>query len=408
MTGLDDLVIRHLAVDELEELVRLEALVWGWQADAGRLPWYREFLAPQHTMGVFQAGRLVATHGITAQRLTVPGGGVVDLAGCTCLVVHPLARHRGLMSVLTTGSFDLARRAGLALAGGMPIHSRTHLRYGYGYATRYAQVELDLDGQRQLRDTTADGRLENVDDKAALVAMHELAERLVGTRNGWMPRAACTNAYKYAGANARSGEYGPMAFVLHRSRDAAVDGLLGYRVSTGADEYGRPRGTLAIAELFGTSAEAEAQLWRYCLENPLVSRITATRRPVRDPITARLADPHAWRQVVRDDMVLRVLDVGAALSARRYAREDTVVLKVHDVPGRFELAGGLDAASCQPTGAGPDITLTLSALGSAYLGDITLADLAAAGQVTEHTPGSLRRASAMFSWSPAPWVQDAV
>jgi predicted acetyltransferase len=108
-------------------------------------------------------------------------------------------------------------------------------------------------------------------------------------------------------------------------------------------------------------------------------------------------------------MIVYLLDIPAALAARRYSREDTVVLKVREPGGSdscFALAGGLTAAHCEPASHAPDIGMSLSALNAAYLGDVSLIDLAASGQVAEYTAGSLRRASAMFSWSPAPWVQD--
>jgi hypothetical protein len=43
------------------------------------------------------------------------------------------------------------------------------------------------------------------------------------------------------------------------------------------------------------------------------------------------------------------------------------------------------------------------ALGAVYLGGTRLAALAAAGQVTEATPGSVAALSAAMSWDPAPW-----
>ena len=43
------------------------------------------------------------------------------------------------------------------------------------------------------------------------------------------------------------------------------------------------------------------------------------------------------------------------------------------------------------------------ALGGAYLGGTRLGPMAAAGLVTELTPGSLARLSTALSWDPAPW-----
>ena len=93
------------------------------------------------------------------------------------------------------------------------------------------------------------------------------------------------------------------------------------------------------------------------------------------------------------------------LAARRFSREDTITIQVPGA-GRYTVSGGLDAASCVPSDATPDLTLPASALAAAYLGDMSIMDLAT-DDIVEHTPGSLRRASAMFTWSPAPRVQDS-
>ena len=54
-----------------------------------------------------------------------------------------------------------------------------------------------------------------------------------------------------------------------------------------------------------------------------------------------------------------------------------------------------------------DLALDVQELGSAYLGGVSLTELAAAGLVVEHTPGTLARTSVAFGWHRAPvasWV----
>ena len=85
---------------------------------------------------------------------------------------------------------------------------------------------------------------------------------------------------------------------------------------------------------------------------------------------------------------MRILDVPAALAARRYAAPVDVVIDVDDprIPantGRWRLVGSPDAATCTPTDAPADLALDVQALGAAYLGGTSLAALAAAGEVTE-------------------------
>ena len=62
------------------------------------------------------------------------------------------------------------------------------------------------------------------------------------------------------------------------------------------------------------------------------------------------------------------------------------------------------AAECRPTRSAPDVTITVSALASAYLGAATFTTLARAGLAEEHTPGALQKADRMFAVTHQPWT----
>jgi hypothetical protein len=90
----------------------------------------------------------------------------------------------------------------------------------------------------------------------------------------------------------------------------------------------------------------------------LTSRIVAGARPVDDPVlamvedTARLTVTHGW------PLYLRLLDLPAALTARRYAADGDLVLEVTDdhLPdnaGRWELAIEGGVATCRRTDRAP-------------------------------------------------------
>ncbi len=107
----------------------------------------------------------------------------------------------------------------------------------------------------------------------------------------------------------------------------------------------------------------------------------------------------------------RLTGVPAAPRARRYARPVDLVIEVTDelLPasaGRWRLqrpAPGAAAATCARTKAAADITLPVAALGAGYLGGTRLGALPAAGQITEHTQGTLATLSAAMHSGPAPW-----
>jgi predicted acetyltransferase len=114
------------------------------------------------------------------------------------------------------------------------------------------------------------------------------------------------------------------------------------------------------------------------------------------------------RQSGRFDFIwVRVLDVAAALSARRYLTKGRLVIEVTDgqgiAGGRFALDGGPDGATCTSTNATADLTLPVDTLGSMYLGGMSLLALADAGRVDEHSSGAVMRADTMFRSPVTPW-----
>jgi hypothetical protein len=69
---------------------------------------------------------------------------------------------------------------------------------------------------------------------------------------------------------------------------------------------------------------------------------------------------------------------------------------------RYAIDGNDRDAQCTITDAAPDLTLSTSVLGAALLGGNRFTDYAKAGLVTEHAPGKLAYADAMFFTSPPP------
>ena len=111
-----------------------------------------------------------------------------------------------------------------------------------------------------------------------------------------------------------------------------------------------------------------------------------------------------------DFLWLRVLNTPAALSARTYATDDSLVFEVVDpfrprgaAAGRFRLDGGPGGATCKKEKSGRvDITASVEGLGSAYLGGVKWSTLASAGRVTGNRD-ALLRADAMFASTPLPF-----
>jgi predicted acetyltransferase len=129
--------------------------------------------------------------------------------------------------------------------------------------------------------------------------------------------------------------------------------------------------------------------------------------PVDHQLFQVLATPRRMRFRVSDGLWARLVDVGAALSARTYAAEGEVVFDVVDSfcpwnEGRWKLIGGRATRTDEPA----DIRCDVSVLGSVYLGAVSFTELARAGRLEELTPGAATRADAMFGWARKPWCPE--
>ena len=186
-------------------------------------------------------------------------------------------------------------------------------------------------------------------------------------------------------------------------------GYLTYRVCQRWTD-GLPDSVLMVEELIALTPEARAGLWQYAFGVDLVSVVKAGNVPVDEPLRWMLTDGRRVRVTASKDFLwVRLLDVEAALSVRRYASDSTLVLEVADAAapatgGRYRLTGGpLGEATCQRTEQIADLTLDVADLAAAYLGGVRFTTLAHAGRVGELVPGALARADHLFADAAVPY-----
>lgn len=120
-----------------------------------------------------------------------------------------------------------------------------------------------------------------------------------------------------------------------------------------------------------------------------------------------LANPRRAGFRLGDALWIRLVDVGAALSGREYAGEGSIVFEVRDAvcpwnEGRWKLEGGAASRTEEST----ELALDVDALGSAYLGAVSFAELREGGRLEELVDGSVQRTDALFGWRPLPWCPE--
>src|SRR5690606_6536911 len=131
-------------------------------------------------------------------------------------------------------------------------------------------------------------------------------------------------------------------------------------------------------------------------------------RPTDDPILHLVADQRSVEVTVHDHGWLRLLDVPAALRARRLAAPLDVVLRVTDPYGLADGTWRLQtdasgAPAVEEATAAADVTVGVSELSTVYAGGVPLSQLAAAGRV-QGDPVAIMALSRALHTDPAPFL----
>jgi predicted acetyltransferase len=341
--------------------------------------------------------------------MTVPGG-PAPVAGVTWVGVLPTHRRRGILTAIMRRQLtELHEAGGEAVAALWASEPVIYRRFGYGLAAVRVGVKAESSSPFAPGAPALSGTLRMVEAKECRQVAEELYDRIRVDRPGLISRDTARWDVAFLDVESvREGSSSLTCVVVDTS--AGPEGYLLYRTKREFGPTG-PNGTVQVRELMATTPSAYAALWRYVLDIDLMRTVQAWNRPVDDPVLYLLGDVRRAQPALGDALWVRLVDVGRALAARTYSVAGSVVLEVvdHTCPwnaGRVRLDGGPDGATCTPTDASADLTLSATELGSAYLGGTRLTHMAAAGYVDEHTPGALDLADRMFTGRVAPWCAE--
>lgn len=356
-------------------------------------------------------GELVAVHAsYPFGSFPVPGGRTA-VSGLTWVGVHPGHRRRGLLRSMIDDHFGRSLARGEAVSALFAAEPGIYGRFGYGLAARDLRLTVprgaalrDVEGAQDVRI-----RIERLDVERHGETIRTL--HAASDRPGWATREtpelrashlADVEHYRNGAESLR---------IAVAERDGSPVGYALFRRKDSWEAVG-PRGTVRVREVVARDAAVVRALWGVLLDLDLMATVESPMLAPDDALTHLLVDLRATQPRLTDNLWVRLLDVPAALAARRYTTDVDVVLEVEDpmLPdnaGRWRLVGGPGSARVTSTTDEPDLVLHVRELGAAYLGGTSLAALGSAGLVTERTSGALQRAAAAFGWPVAPvcgWV----
>ena len=360
------------------------------------------------TLAGFDGEEIVSTTGIFSFEMTVPGGSL-PTAGVTWVSVKPTHRRQGLLTNMMRQQLSDIRDRNEPIAALWASESLIYGRFGYGLAAQCHALKIDRLRTKLAYEPPANGRTRLISRDEALATWPKVYDKVLPGQPGMYSRSETWwKHHTLPEKEGRGGRFGGRFYVVYEE-DGEPLGYARYRTREEEDNNA-PAGVLGVQELMTATDSAYAGLWHYLFGIDLIGTIQARLRRVDEPLYWMLADPRRLVRTPNDSLWVRVVDVPAALEARRYASDVSLVIDVRDpfcdwTEGRYQLEGGLDGATCKRTDAGADITVNAEDLGAAYMGGTQLSLLARAGRV-DGDPDALRRADAAFGWTPLPWTPE--
>ena len=352
----------------------------------------------------WDGGRVVAFAAAWPFRITVPGGGELPCGGVTWVAVHPTHRRRGLARELMRRQLDDLHARGEPLAALWASESLIYGRFGYGMAAPVNTLDADRASFAFRDDPGPAGSIRLITKDEALKVLPPLYERIRVSRPGmlartdvWWREQRLQEFWTPPGAGTR--------FYAVLSLDGADEGYAVYR-HDGKWDGDFPAGTVNVAEALATSLRATQEIWRFLFSIDLTTKVRSGRLDPAAPLFLGVHDPRRLRMGIHDGLWLRLIDVDAALRARSWNGEDSLVTEVRDAfcpwnEGRHRL--GAEAGGTEDE---PDLALDVADLASLYLGGIDATRLHAAGRIEERTPGAVWRAAALLRTPLPPYCPE--
>jgi predicted acetyltransferase len=393
------------SVDELRRAVDAISHYFGNPMTEEGAARFAEWIDIERMHAAFDGQEIVGGAGAFTYRMSVPGGADVAAGGVTVVGVLPTHRRRGILTELMRAQLEDCHARGDAVAYLWASEGTIYPRFGYGLASRMGKMTLSRDRTRFALPFEQRGAVRLVELEEAADVFPPLYEAVRRRRPGMFERSEAwwETRRLYDDPNRRQG--GP----LNRALLELEGKPAGYALYRVAQDWasGVSAGTVTILEVVAPEPAAARELWRWLLDFDWTSQFVADLLPLDHELFLLLAEPRRMKFELNDGVWVRLVDVGAALSARAYDGDGAVVLEVSDAfcpwnEGRWRVS----AAGVERVDDEPDLALDVTALGSVYLGGFSFETLKHSERVKEFTNRAIPLADRLFGTSAAPWCAE--
>ncbi len=400
-------VIRRPAPDELRAVLETVEAASGDEVPDEVWPYLDHTIEPDRAYGAFDGAMPVGGGAVYSYRLTVPGGATVGAAGVTFVGVQATHRRRGILRRMMAGMLADARARQEPVAILWASESSIYGRFGYGLASLNGKIEIERE-RTQMRSTeTPVGSLRMIDADEALRLLPPMYDAVAAGTPGFFSRSRDWWQYNVLPDLKSLRRGGGRKFYVIHERDGEPVAYALYRVIDDWGELG-PLSTLQTQEVLAIDAAALREIWRYLFGVDLIHKIRARVGPPDHPLLLMMAEPRRLGLRLADGLWLRLLDIEAALGARSYAGDGSLVFDLSDqflpdLAGTWQLdvAGG--RATIGRTNAAPELALDVADLGAVYLGAFSFGQLERGDRLRAAVPDAVTRADAMFNTAIQPW-----
>jgi len=396
----------HPAADNAEYSDALQAIgqYFGMQLNDEAIERFLKVLPLDRMHAARENGTVVGGAGAFPWDMSIPGGSL-PTAGVTVVGVYPTHRRRGVLRAMMRAQLDDAHERGEPLAALWASEETIYGRFGYGIAGWVGQVTIPRVYSAFARPFERRGEIRLVDADEAFELFPPIWSAVRSQRTGmylrpddwWRDRVIRDPEERREGA-------GPKRYIVHEL-DGQADAYAIYRHKPGF-EGGSSTGVTLVVEAMGATPVGEENIWRYLLDIDWAATIEASLLPPDHPLFLLLAAPRRAKYRMGDGLWIRLVDAEAALAARSYREGEPVVIELRDAfcdwnEGRWKIGGGAGRTD-EPA----DLVMDADALGSAYLGGLTFAQLHASSRLEELTDGAVALADALFGTDLHPWCPE--
>jgi predicted acetyltransferase len=375
---------------------------FGATIEEDRMQRWIDLLGLDRMHAALSDGQIVGSAAAFTFSMTVPGGDV-PTAGVTVVGVYPTHRRRGVLRSLMRAQLDDVHERGEPMAALWASEEPIYGRFGYGVAGFCGEISLPHEYTAFVQPAEPEGTLRFLERDEVLEAIPPVFERI---RTDWPGMFSRNHLWwehrELEDPEDRRDGAGAKRWIAYE-QNGSIEGFAVYRHKPGW-EHGSTIAELRVLEALGSSPEALRDLWSYLVSIDWKATVKSWLLPPDHPLFLLLASPRRLRYRLGDSLWVRLVDVGGALSSRRYSSDDSIVFEVTDDfcswnEGRWKLEGGVASRTTDE----PDLRLPVQSLSSAFLGGVQFAALARAGRVEEVREGALRRADGLFRWDRLPW-----